>query len=135
MEEVVDIDIEHLSEEEFEKVWAVSGLKMSKKAEGQFAEILEACIAKLRLEAARKQRQADQEDRPSMIDRMRVIAEMTIDEVRRRLSALSDPGLDNAVYARKLEECTEEDLRSLLLDLERANETSRGEDSSPGHGS
>lgn len=130
-----EVDIENMSEEEFEKHWAASGLHVSPNAQKQFDGVLEKALARQRLEQARTAMTAQKQE-PAWLSAVKAgIAALSLDEVRRRLrESLSMPGIETAVYARNLEETTEENLRSLLLDLERTKHAETTDHSSPGDG-
>ena len=109
-----------MPDEEFLAAWEKSGFTISNQAQSRFDELLEGAKAQVRLEEARKLREADQQG-AGFLDKAKEFAALSIEEVRRRLGELlSSPGMDSAVYARKLEESTEDDLRTMLVDLERA---------------
>ena len=126
-------DIEHLSEADFEKYRADSKLHISPKAQKQFNDLLEFAKARQRLEHA-KQDLAKQKQKPDLLAGWEAaIASLSLDEVRKRLrECLSMPGIETAVYARKLEENNEADLRSLLLDLERTKNAEGTDNSGTG---
>lgn len=120
LDNVPAVNDDSLSDDEFLAAWKKSGFTVSKQAQSRFDELLEAAKAQVRLEEARKLREADHQT-AGFLDKAKEFAALSIEEVRQRIGELlSSPGMDAAVYARKLEESTEDDLRSMLVDLERA---------------
>jgi hypothetical protein len=114
-------DIAGMSEEEFEGFCKTEGIHFSDRAAKRFLTVLEEAEARLRLEKARA-RLGLKKDSLDLVEALRTrIAALPIAEVVRKLKErLSSPGVPAGVYARNLETSTEEDLRSMLLDLERS---------------
>jgi hypothetical protein len=128
--------IEDLSEAEFQELWKTSGLKVTPENQTRFNALLDFAKGRQRLEAAKQLLIEKQPD--STWKRMleASIAALSLDEVLKQLrDSLSMPGVAPQVYARKLEETSEADLRSMLFDLERTKRQSgQGKDNtSTGH--
>ncbi len=130
-------EIEKMSEAEFAEYWKTAGHHISPKVEKAFKAVLEDAETQLRLQDARE-KFARKTARPAWLDSIKgAIDAMPLAEVIKELrEKLSTPGMGAEVYARKLEETPEEDLRSMLLDLERAKKQhGEGSDNSgPGTG-
>lgn len=128
-------DIAEMSEEQFEEFCKTEGIHFSDRAAKKFSAVLEAAEARLRLEKART-RLGMKKDGQDLVESLRTrIAGLPIAEVIRKLKErLSSPGVPAGVYARNLESATEEDLRSMLLDLERSTPDEEARDNkSSGH--
>jgi hypothetical protein len=113
-------DINSMSAEQFDAFWKESGLHISPKNEKAFNTLVENVESRIRLEDARAKLNEPFFSASLLNTAKAAIASLPIAEVRRRLEEyLSMPGIGAAVYARKLEDAPEDDLRSMLLDLER----------------
>ena len=127
------INIDNLSSEEFENYWNKAKINISPNAKRDFERVLEKAQALQRLEKARQGLKSLTTQTTWLHSAKDAIAALPLKEVIRRLcESTSMPGVNAAVYARKLEETTEEDLRSLLLDQERLNYESAIKSQSPG---
>ncbi len=127
-----EFDFENMPEKEFEKIWSDSGIKVSDQSQQQFSDLLELHQGRANMERARKNRIQQQANQPSdlLSHRIASISKLTIQEVIDKIKELTKSDSQRSVFARGLENKNEEDLRSLLLDLERLeeNETSDKKD-------
>ena len=123
-----NFDFEGMPKKEFEKIWTESGISVSDESRQLFSDLVEFHQGRANIETARKLRRQQQAKQNSeeLSHRIASISKLTIQEVIARIKALTKPETERSVFARGLENKNEEDLRSLLLDLERLeeNETS-----------
>jgi hypothetical protein len=128
-------DIDSMSPEKFDAFWKQSGLRISPKNEKAFQSLLENMEARIRLEDARAGL-ADPLSTTSWRDAAKaVIDALPLTEVIKRLKeGLSMPNVGAEVFARKLDDATEDDLRSMLLDLERVKDGNAKGTDNPGTG-
>ena len=127
-----EFDFENMPEKEFEKIWSESGIEVSDQSQQQYSDLLELHQGRANMERARKiriQRQANPAS-DHLSHRVASISKLTIQEVVDKIKELTKSDSKRSVFARALENKNEEDLRSLLLDLERLeeNETSDKKD-------
>jgi len=114
------LDFESMSAEQLDVYCNAHGICISPKGQRRFDSILEGVLGKIRLEDAEVKLVARQNTLSALDALKRTIAAMPLAEVLRELKGrMSVPGMAAEVYARNLEQTTEEDLRTLLLDLER----------------
>lgn len=120
-------DFDSMSLDEIREYLTANKIHISDKQRKNFANLLEEVGGKIRLEEAREKRANKSTVRDiaaSIAEKIGALSRSELlQELREKLSA---PGMSNEVYARGLEETPDEDLRSLLLDLERTK-TNRDE--------